>query len=98
VALDATDYAYLGHADVRSTRRYARLADQTLVEVRPRRRAEVECTLSASKIDSPNPLDSKEEMVEAAGIEPAAGRRKRLILLAFQPPRMWLQCGGRYVG
>jgi site-specific recombinase XerD len=25
--------AFLGHADVRSTRRYARLADQALVEV-----------------------------------------------------------------
>ena len=29
--------AFLGHADVRSTRRYARLGDQALVDVLPRR-------------------------------------------------------------
>ena len=59
--------AFLGHADVRSTRRYARLADQALVTVlRPgatsERQASEEGTAS----------DPSGYVVEAAGIEPAS--------------------------
>jgi len=56
----------LGHADARSTARYARLAPMTSVTVlRP------ECNLSAQKITSSKQLETLGEMVGRAGIEPA---------------------------
>ncbi len=69
--------AFLGHADVRSTRRYARLADTGLLEVLPAaaRRARAERLSRGCPTQDERPgnlLDSEGRMVEAAGIEPAS--------------------------
>ncbi len=69
--------AFLGHADVRSTRRYARMASSALIHVlRPRRPTRPGKTLSrACPTDNEasfRPPESKGKLVEAAGIEPAA--------------------------
>jgi integrase len=68
---------YLGHADVRSTRRYARLANSALIQVlRPGRATPAEADLSrtcpACKERPCNCAESSMKMVEAAGIEPAS--------------------------
>jgi integrase len=64
--------AFLGHEDVRSTRRYARLADQALVDVLPR--LEAARRLQAVP-DAEKPSDSAVKVVEAPGIEPGSARR-----------------------
>jgi hypothetical protein len=66
--------AFLGRADVRSTRRYARLADAGLLEVlRPSTRSAPAGNLSRAcptpDSGSRKPLNPKGRMVEAAGIE-----------------------------
>ena len=61
--------AYLGHADAASTRRYARLADQALLEViRPPQAARGLRAASEGKRLN----ESEQLVVEAAGIEPAS--------------------------
>ena len=60
---------FLGHADVRSTRRYARLSDGALVSVL---RPGFVGDLSVDSEPQENPEDNQEDMVEAAGFEPAA--------------------------
>ena len=72
---------YLGHADVRSTRRYALLADSALIQVlRPRRAASAETDLSRTCPECRMPFCNcpakQRKMVEAAGIEPASDHRK----------------------
>ena len=69
--------AILGHADARSTRRYARLQGNALVEVlRPRDTAQPAADLSLTcpwpETGPAKTLISKGEVVEAAGIEPAS--------------------------
>ncbi len=68
---------YLGHADVRSTRRYALLADSALIQVlRPRRATSAGTDLSRTCPACGEPFCNcpakQEKMVEAAGIEPAS--------------------------
>ncbi len=68
---------FLGHADVRSTRRYARLANQALISVlRPREIGKSEGDLlpacSPRRRGSRKPPKRKRKLVEAAGIEPAS--------------------------
>ncbi len=65
---------FLGHADVRSTRRYALLADSALLQVlRPPRpapaAADLPRTCPAVPIRVSKSLIENREMVEAAGIE-----------------------------
>ena len=67
---------YLGHSDLKSTRRYALLADSALIDViRPARATSAEADLSRScpacKKHGCNCLLFNKKMVEAAGIEPA---------------------------
>jgi len=69
--------AFLGHADARSTRRYARLADAALIDVLPgasRRTRERDLSRTCPTPDqrSSKSLKSKRKLVEAAGIEPAS--------------------------
>jgi hypothetical protein len=61
----------LGRADVRSTRRYARMADSALLEVlRPPRGAARRGARELPKM----PSESGSFVVEAAGIEPGVGK------------------------
>ena len=62
--------SYLGHRDVRSTRRYARLADQALVDV-IRRRPEAARRLQRDSRRKNSRFD-KDLVVEAPGIEPGS--------------------------
>ncbi len=66
--------AYLGHADARSTRRYARLADAGLINVLPQapRARDLSRTCPTGESGSSNRLRTKRKLVEAAGIEPAS--------------------------
>ena len=60
---------FLGHADIRSTRRYARFSEHALVSVlRPGFVGDLSVAEGPTKI----PLQKRGKMVEAAGIEPAA--------------------------
>ena len=74
--------AFLGHADVRSTRRYARLADAALVDVLPGARrqppdADLSRTCPAAKRGDSKRLESQGKLVEAAGSPPASTRSTR---------------------
>ena len=66
--------AYLGHADARSTRRYARLADAGLINVLPQtnRARDLSRTCPTHNSASSKHSNSNDKMVEAAGIEPAS--------------------------
>jgi integrase len=62
--------ALLGHRDARSTRRYARLSDEALVDaIRLRRGSSV----NPAKKRIKKKLSNQVVMVEAPGIEPACG-------------------------
>ena len=61
--------ALLGHRDARSTRRYARLADEALVDaIRPRRGSNVDPLRNRPK----KQLKNQVVVVEAPGIEPGS--------------------------
>jgi integrase len=63
---------FLGHADARSTRRYACMADSALVSVlRPRRRDRFVGDLSVAPKAAKKHQQFQEVVVEPAGIEPA---------------------------
>jgi len=61
--------ALLGHRDARSTRRYARLSDEALVDaIRPRRGSSVDPVEKRAEKN----LKNQGVMVEAPGIEPGS--------------------------
>jgi Phage integrase family len=81
--------ALLGHRDTRSTRRYARLADEALVAaIRPRCRSSVDPAANTVEED----LEKRTVVVEAPGIEPGTKPDKQVNRRDLPADAAWIQC------